>query len=502
MNLSDVISRVFSLISERQYNSLNYFFNIQGADNSFEMDIANLKSKIELNMDLIILFENEIPLEPNFQLIHAIKNELVSMDITSLSNQDITVFDSIVYNKKFLDALEVTVNLAFTELSFFNENSKYDFITKLILWTNTYIKRIRVDDMTLNPKCFYVGEISQQEQFFLLLLFLLEFDIVYINPKQINSLNKLSYISNRIEVIEGNYLELKPFKEYKPLQFNRVETSTKRIKREVHKEIFDSDIEKETVIKPIIIEASDIDICTLINEETRMRPGFKRLDNTVYNPTFFSFIGGIHKNSGEYYELVNKGVDAENAKLFINNIVVKKNDDFVFRLVFYLLNDNTFDIDKILNDNTFILNKYGKDFTKFIIKRMNAFIRNMDDEFNFEINTNLILTFSYIIFSLDQEMIKNIRLIERSSDIIKNPKIILFLEKLNTIENITLLVLRFFFELGFDILIFDPSDNFENTKIMKTNLNYIRLESISYDAVYKRDYKVTRKSLLSKLFLD
>ena len=56
-----------------------------------------------------------------------------------------------------------------------------NFITKLIVWTYTYAKNIKYDS-SINPKCIYYGNIERHEIYFLIMLYKMGYDVIYINP--------------------------------------------------------------------------------------------------------------------------------------------------------------------------------------------------------------------------------------------------------------------------------------------------------------------------------
>ena len=102
-------------------------------------------------------------------------------DWNKMTAQDITIFNDFEVNFKFLSALEYVIPIACSKEDFFNDNVRNNFITKLIVWAYTYAKDIKYD-ASINPKCVYYGNIQRHEIYFLIMLYKMGFDVIYINP--------------------------------------------------------------------------------------------------------------------------------------------------------------------------------------------------------------------------------------------------------------------------------------------------------------------------------
>lgn len=145
--------------------------------------LATLAESIKTDPGHNLLFDNQIPMTADFAFINPIKYELSQMDMTQLASQDITLFQNPSLNQTFLSACETIVNLAFQQEAFPNDSVKANFVCKLLLYAHLHLQDLDYTNTAYQANhCFYYGEISRQDIYFLKLLHLLNFDVVYINP--------------------------------------------------------------------------------------------------------------------------------------------------------------------------------------------------------------------------------------------------------------------------------------------------------------------------------
>ena len=185
INLKNITMYMFRTIYEREdtYNKFKpYFYRFIGVEDSSNYDnyIKTIQNKC-LEEDKCIIFDGYIPLSGEMELIQYIFNELAFMDVYKMSSQEITIFEEFEINLKFLKALEYVIPMACNKENFFNDNVRNNFITKLIVWTYTYAKNIKYDS-SINPKCIYYGNIERHEIYFLIMLYKMGYDVIYINP--------------------------------------------------------------------------------------------------------------------------------------------------------------------------------------------------------------------------------------------------------------------------------------------------------------------------------
>ena len=135
--------------------------------------------------------------------------------------------------------MQYSVNLAIKNENFFNNNIRNNFITKLIVWAYMYIKNIDISG-NINPKSIYYGQIGRHEIYFLILLYNMGFDVIYINPLKEEffeeiDVDNLSKLNKELQIDE-----ILSFKERcaRGKLSENIETLTKQVQREVHEELF------------------------------------------------------------------------------------------------------------------------------------------------------------------------------------------------------------------------------------------------------------------------
>ena len=164
-----------------QFNS--YFNRSIGVSNKEDYDdiLSTLNKKCYENRDISLIFDGEIPLNGEMELIEYIYKELTSMNIFNIIDEDIVIFDDLAINTTFLESLQYIVELSVKNENFFNDSIRNNFITKIIVWAYSWIKNIDYEN-TMNPKCIYYGNINRHEIYFLIMLYKMGFDVLYLNP--------------------------------------------------------------------------------------------------------------------------------------------------------------------------------------------------------------------------------------------------------------------------------------------------------------------------------
>ena len=81
-----------------------YFYRFIGIKDKdqYNNDLKLLQSKCDEIENKVIVFDNEMPLSGEMELIQYIYNELQTMDISNLINQDIVIFDDYNTNYSFV----------------------------------------------------------------------------------------------------------------------------------------------------------------------------------------------------------------------------------------------------------------------------------------------------------------------------------------------------------------------------------------------------------------
>lgn len=227
--------------SDSNYYFEPCFYRVIGVEDSHNYNniLKTLNDRIEEYKDITLLFENSIPMLGEMELIQYIYNELNTMDITNMQAQDIVLFDDENINRIFLESLDYIIPLSIKNENFFNENIRNNFITKLIVWTYSFVKNINFNS-DFNPKCIYYGQISRHEIYFLIMLHLMDFDVVYINPLKEEFFEEIDTDKLSELKMSMNIEPLETFKDRaaKGNTIDNVETITKQIERDINETLF------------------------------------------------------------------------------------------------------------------------------------------------------------------------------------------------------------------------------------------------------------------------
>ncbi|MPQ42866.1 YceG family protein [Clostridium tarantellae] len=503
VSLKQITYSMFRNNFEREKNGkfIPCFYRFIGVNNpkNYNDVLKTLEYNCAKFKNISLIFDGSIKLTGEMELIQYIYNELSAMNIWDMANQDIKIFNSNETNNLFLKALDYVIPLAVSNENFLNENVRNNFITKLIVWAYTYLKSINFNE-EINPKCIYYGKIERHEIYFLILLHLMNFDVIYINPlkdelwEEIDkdnlnncekSMNILPVESFYERVKKGNIIENK-------------ETITKQIQKEVEEQLFsNTGIFKpwqfrDGYTKSVLLDTILEDIYIYWNEPAKLRPNFMVEGNIVKVPCFFSKIDGEYSNIFEYQKLVKYCIMSENT-LFFNDGKLSKDIDSlenIYEFMFCQLSDGTFDIDEIKKSSNYKLKKYSEEVQNLLLNKFNEIILDKDLYVEY-MDREKSLVLLGLILNLNQNIVKLIDNFDFTSNI---PKIVIYLDKEDEIPDSMVILLGYLHNLGIDIIIFNPSGLFNINKIIRmNNMNNIRLEKMNYGSKYKnlKNYKTS-----------
>ncbi|MEG0857465.1 MAG: YceG family protein [Terrisporobacter sp.] len=495
-------------------NGDSYFYRFIGINDTkkYNDELKTLQFKSSELENTCLIFDNEVPLSGEMELIQYIYNELQTMNINDMINQDITIFDDYQVNNKFLEALQYVVNLGICNENFFNDNVRNNFITKVIVWAYTYAKSI---DFTkeYNPMCIYYGKIEKHEIYFLILLYKMGFDTIYINPlkeeyiEEIDK-DKLSICKKSMQIgaIEsfnercekGNVIE-------------NVETITKQIQREIHEDIFvNTGIFKPWQFrngfsKSVLLDTIVEDIYIYYNEPAKLRDGFEVQGDVVKVPTFFYKIDGEYTDRAEYIKLVSHCLESYSLSnsntLFIDDGNISSDEDLnddMYQLMFCQLSDGTFDIEEIKKLDIYKFKKYNEVLQNFLLNKFNEVIKR-DDLFVKKLDKDSCLKLLVLVLNLDKNII---RIVDNFDFVYNIPKIVIFLNKEDILSDNMIMLLAYLHNIGIDIIIFNPSGMCNLSNIIRNDkFNLVRLQKISYETTYnKLILSLAKPSVFTKLF--
>lgn len=289
---------------------------------------------------------------------------------------------------------------------------------------------------------------------------------------------------------------------------DKKKTKTKILKEEVQNIIFPvedgyikGDI-KNFNYEIVTLDCTEEDISASLDESIVVRPYFEYKNEKVKIPVFFTCIRGVYKDIGEYLKLINICKNARN-NIFIKNVSellnqksmtsglfkntkieeilnekinvninkIKETVSSVFNINEYKYSKyfdkvlNKFDVESIIESRDKGLSKYSLDMQRYLLNKLNKYLNGY--YFVTQIDDTEKLKLLEYITSLNDEIAFKINNFEISN---VSPKITLFLENSNSINNLDILMLGYLHTLGIDILIFTPAGAANLEYILSKNM--------------------------------
>lgn len=509
ITLKQMTNSMFRKKTERSNGYMDfkpYFYRFIGVEdnNNYDNILRTLKEKLDEHKDKCVIFDNTIVMNGEMELIQHIYNELTSMDVRNMQAQEIILFEDSEVNLKFLKAMDYVIPLAVQKENFFNDNIRNNFITKLIVWAYSYLKEINFKD-DINPKCIHYGIIGRHEVYFLMVLYLMDFDVIYINPLKEEyfeeiDIDNLSKCENNMSIFGVESFAERVERGH---VIENVETITKQIERDVHEQLFENTGMfrpwqfRDGYTKSLLLDTILEDIFIYWNEPCKLRDGFKVDGKTVKVPCFFNKIDGQYADQFEYQRLVKHCTTSENT-LFFNSGNISQEyivTDDMYQLMFCQLSDGTFDTEEVKKLPIYKFGKYSSEVQDFILKKFNETIRD-ENIFKQSLDKETILKLLVIVLSLNEEFV---RMIDNFDFIGNIPKVVIYLNNEDSISDSMVMLLGYLHTIGMDIVIFNPSGLFNINNILKESIvSVMRLNQMNYNSTYKSVVSI-KQSVLSRI---
>ena len=470
----------------------SYFNRIIGVSNKENYDniLSTLNKKCYENSNVSLIFDGEIPLNGEMELIEYIYNELNSMNIFNIVNEEIVIFDDLAINTAFLEALQYVIELSVKNENFFNDSVRNNFITKLIVWAYSWIKNLDYKN-SINPKCIYYGKINKHEIYFLIMLYKMGFDVLYLNPLKEGHWTEVDTDNLSKCYVENSITDLESFniKAHRGHEIEVIETVAKQIEKSIHEELFSNTGMyklwqfRKGFTKSVLLDTILEDIYIYWNEPAKLRPGFKVEDMVVTVPSIFYKIDGQYCSIAENQKILKHCLNAPNTLFFnggnISRDISVSND--MFELMFCQLSDGTFDVEEIKKSRVYTLGKYNEELQDLLLNKFNQFIKE-NKILKMSFDKKLSLKLLALILYLNESII---RIIDNFDFVFSIPKIVIYLNGEDTINEWMVILLCYLHNIGIDIVIFNPSGSFNINKYIKENKIVInRLEEIRYDCKF------------------
>jgi hypothetical protein len=170
----------------------------------------------------------------------------------------------------------------------------------------------------------------------------------------------------------------------------------------------------------------------------------------------------------------------------------------MFQLMFCQLSDGTFDIEEIKKLDIYKFQKYNEVLQNFLLNKFNEVIK-IDDLFEKKLDKDSCLKLLVMVLNLDKEII---RIVDNFDFVYDVPKIVIFLNKEESISEDIIMLLGYLHNIGIDIIIFNPSGMCNINNIIRSDkFNLVRLQKISYETTYnKLVLSIVKPNVFRKLF--
>lgn len=493
---------------ENQYQTCEpYFYRFIGVDDArtYPDELKTLEELIQEQTSRTVFFEGEIPLQADFQLIESIKQELLTMNIGQLETQEITIFNDLSLNQIFLKALSQVVELAVRQESFFSEYTRNDFIAKLILWSHQHLTSLNFNGHYL-PKAIYYGDIDRHAIYFLMLMYHMGMDVLYLNPLKETLFEQVDTPKWSQQQQAMGVLPIETFDNYarQGQTFTQLETTTKLIQQEFHDSFFgDTGLFKpwqyrSGTTRPVVLDTILEDVYVYWNEHARLRQGFRVNGSTVQVPCFFNKVDGVYPDRLKYKRLIECCCSAPQTMVVTNGMISSEVivEQEMYQLMFCQLSDGTFDLDELKKLSFYRWNKYSEEVQQFLLQKFNELIRS-DQYFPEKLSHENILRLGYLILTLDESIVRAVDNFDFPADV---PKVVIFLEEESELSERQVQILAYLSLIGFDLTLFNPSGLFNLARYLQPTVAVThRLETMDYELTYAQAMKV-RSGLFSNFF--
>ena len=457
-----------------------YFIRYIGVSNNIDIYKNKLYS---LNQKLkkynYIKFENNIKINNPKDIINSTNGIWKNSAYTKEDINDLTEYLNgsnalaFIRNEKvknqFLFSLKYILTTVFDDNNQIEASKLKNLTIKLISWIKDSYNHLFLNfnyDSIENPKVLYYGNIKKHEALFLILLYNMGVDIIYINTFN----DDIFEILDSKEVFSSIYVLDKVHKYFdypKEEILVRHETVAYKASEEISKIIHN---EEDGVYRPWQFESYNPKPVTLIttfeefnilwNEEARFRASFKVENKNVYIPNLFVKISGTHLDIDEYFKLIYNLKNHEKSILYNELPIITSplSKQEVFRLTSVFDKEENLIKENLINHELYKYS-YLSDITQNrIIKKIEELFKTNILKQSLNIKDKLFILST--ILNLDKKLLEMLQNFDYPSHI---PKLIIYDSKETTFSFEDAIIMAFLYINGFDIAVFTPTsyNNFE-----------------------------------------
>lgn len=475
------------------------FIRYIGIFEDYESSIKTLKIQSIEEKNKWLFFENEIALDQDIDFFEEIRKKVEEIYGMNISNKfDIKIFGDTVVNEVFLSSLDYI-----SEILDFEEDlkpyEKYETLATIICLSRQYLSRKKFDYVS-NIKCIYFGKIDRISVYFLILLYRMMCDIIYICPSDkyeevfkkydYDMLSKVVKSDKLVDNIEKYNLQ---YISKKGIELRKIKSTASYVQESVYDNLFKNKelyytnqfIDYEVAL--LLFEGVIPDFYNTFVNDVRFREGFKVNEETktVFFSHFFTEVQGVQKDYEEYVKLVRHLLKAKNTIFFIEkeydkvlldeNIKESKrngeifleknifmiNDEIITRRMFYFSElaftvneDGTYNLEDIKKVSFYNLRNLKEKTVSYIFKVFNEVISTPLVFFNKDLSFLEKTKLLFLMLLVNPLVYK---LLERFDYTNSAPKIVIYLDNQDELKENMCQVLTILSMLGIDIIILSPN---------------------------------------------
>lgn len=475
------------------------FIRYIGIFEDYESSIKTLKIQSIEEKNKWLFFENEIALDQDIDFFEEIRKKVEEIYGMNISNKfDIKIFGDTVVNEVFLSSLDYI-----SEILDFEEDlkpyEKYETLATIICLSRQYLSRKKFDYVS-NIKCIYFGKIDRISVYFLILLYRMMCDVIYICPSDkyeevfekydYDMLSKVVKSDKLVDNIEKYNLQ---YISKKGIELRKIKSTASYVQESVYdnlfknKELYYTNQFIDYEVAPLLFEGVIPDFYNTFVNDVRFREGFKVNEETktVFFSHFFTEVQGVQKDYEEYVKLVRHLLKAKNTIFFIEkeydkvlldeNIKESKrngeifleknifmiNDEIITRRMFYFSElaftvnkDETYNLEDIKKVSFYNLRNLKEKTVSYIFKVFNEVISTPLVFFNKNLSFLEKTKLLFLMLLVNPLVYK---LLERFDYTNSAPKIVIYLDNQDELKENMCQVLTILSMLGIDIIILSPN---------------------------------------------
>lgn len=475
------------------------FIRYIGIFEDYESSIKTLKIQSIEEKNKWLFFENEIALDQDIDFFEEIRKKVEEIYGMNISNKfDIKIFGDTVVNEVFLSSLDYI-----SEILDFEEDlkpyEKYETLATIICLSRQYLSRKKFDYVS-NIKCIYFGKIDRISVYFLILLYRMMCDVIYICPSDkyeevfekydYDMLSKVVKSDKLVDNIEKYNLQ---YISKKGIELRKIKSTASYVQESVYdnlfknKELYYTNQFIDYEVAPLLFEGVIPDFYNTFVNDIRFREGFKVNEETktVFFSHFFTEVQGVQKDYEEYVKLVRHLLKAKNTIFFIEkeydkvlldeNIKESKrngeifleknifmiNDEIITRRMFYFSElaftvneDGTYNLEDIKKVSFYNLRNLKEKTVSYIFKVFNEVISTPLVFFNKDLSFLEKTKLLFLMLLVNPLVYK---LLERFDYTNSVPKIVIYLDNQDELKENMCQVLTILSMLGIDIVILSPN---------------------------------------------